>query len=216
MKKLNKKVSISAVVLLCALCVAVGGCAATVVQNIQAELRPDFTVVIDGTERTFKNVNGEVVDPILYNGSTYLPIRAIGEIMGKKVTWYEDQKRIELTDESSTVTDADQIVTDTTTPAPQNNGASSAQQNTAPQGQNNGNNQGSVPATAGITVERAKEIALERAGLAASDVTFTEARRDYDDRVEVYDIEFRRGRTEYSAEIRVSDGAIVSWEVDND
>ncbi len=199
MKKLNNKISITAAALLCVLCVAVGGCAATIVQNIQAELRPDFTIVIDGTEQTFKNVNGEVVDPILYNGSTYLPIRAIGEIMGKEVTWYEDQKRVELSDKKTTVTDADNIVTGTSPtakPAPQNN--QNTQQN------------------ADITLDKAKEIALQKAGLNAADVKFTEAKKDFDDGREVYDIEFRMGRTEYSAEVLASDGTIVSWEVDND
>ena len=203
MKKLNRKISVSAAALLCVLCVAVGGCAATVIQTIQAELRPDFTIVIDGTERTFKNVNGEVVDPILYNGSTYLPIRAIGEIMGKEVTWYEDQKRVELSDKKSTVTDADKIVTDGSAPTakPQNPAAQTQQ---------------TAPVSGEITLDRAKEIALQKAGLTAADVTFTEAKRDRDDGRDVYDIEFRRGRTEYSVEISVSDGAIISWEVDND
>ncbi len=197
MKIRNKKISISIAALLCVLCMTVGGCAATVVQTIQAELRPDFTVVIDGTERTFKNVNGEVVDPILYNGSTYLPIRAIGEIMGKEVTWYEDRKRIELNDKKSTVTDADNIVTGQNVPSAQPN-------------------QQAAPQSGEITLDRAKEIALEKAGLTAADVTFTEAKRDRDNGREVFDIEFRQGRTEYSAEISVSDGTIISWEVDRD
>ncbi len=203
MKKLNKKISITAAALLCVLCVAVGGCAATIVQNIQAELRPDFKIVIDGTERTFKNVNGEVVDPILYNGSTYLPIRAIGEIMGKEVTWYEDQKRVELSDKKTTVTDADNIVTGTSPTA-------------EPNRRNDQNAQQGAQTAAGITVDKAKEIALQKAGLNAADVRFTEAKKDFDDGREVYDIEFRAGRTEYSAEILASDGTIVSWEVDND
>ena len=200
MKKFNKKISVSAVALLCVLCAAVGGCAATVIQTVQAELRPDFTIVIDGTERTFKNVQGEVVDLILYNGSTYLPIRAIGEIMGKDVTWYEDRKRVELSDKKTTVTDADRIVPDGNAPTAQPQ--TPAQQ--------------TAPAYDGITVERAKEIALEKAGLTAADVTFTEAKRDRENGKEVYDIEFRCGRTEYSAEILASDGTIISWEVDND
>ena len=88
----------------------------TVYENIKAQLRPDFVVEIDGEEKEFKNANGERVYPVLYDGTTYLPIRAIGEIMGKTVYWYENEKRIELKDEKedvkTTVTDADVIVTD--------------------------------------------------------------------------------------------------------
>ena len=67
-----------------------------------------------------------------------------------------------------------------------------------------------------IGLERAKEIALDKAGLAASDVTFTEASYEVDDGLRVYEIEFRQGMVEYSAKIGASDGAILSWEIDRD
>lgn len=50
---------------------------------MQSEIRPDFTVKIDGEMRTFKNANGEVVYPMLYKRTIYLPMRAIGELYGK-------------------------------------------------------------------------------------------------------------------------------------
>ena len=45
---------------------------------------------------------------------------------------------------------------------------------------------------------------------------FKEASLDYDDGRKVYEIEFRKDRTEYSAEILATDGTIVSWDVDYD
>jgi len=44
-------------------------------------------LVIDGEEITPKDVNGNVVEPFIYNGTTYLPVRAIGEAFGKDVHW---------------------------------------------------------------------------------------------------------------------------------
>ena len=61
-----------------------------------ARLRPDITIVIDGSERTFYNVSGQQVHPISYNDTTYLPLRAIGELMGKVVTWNKDTKTASL------------------------------------------------------------------------------------------------------------------------
>lgn len=65
-------------------------------EKISVTISPDITVYIDGVLQTFKDVNGQVVYPISYNGTTYLPIRAIAGIMGKKVIWDQESQRIFL------------------------------------------------------------------------------------------------------------------------
>ncbi len=44
-------------------------------------------LVIDGEEITPKDANGNIVEPFIYNGTTYLPVRAIGEAFNKDVHW---------------------------------------------------------------------------------------------------------------------------------
>lgn len=213
MKK--RMMAVSTACILCAVSAVVGACAAPAIKQITqitAELRPDFTIVIDGQERVFKNVNGEVVDPVLYNGTTYLPVRAIGELMGKTVYWYEDQKKIELKDEGSTVTDADVIVP---------NGSNS---NTAPSANANPNananaNSGDVK----ITEDQARAIALQRAGLTdGSNVKFERIHLDRENGRLVYDVEFYTLNAsgwrdmEYSAEIDANTGDILEWDAERD
>ena len=185
---MKKKVTVLTVAVLCAASMAVGAASSGLIEKVTSELRPDFKIVIDGQERTFKDVNGNVVYPMLYEGTTYLPVRAIGEIMGKTVYWYEDDKKIELKDEKTTVTDADVIVPSSPTAKPSNGE---------------------------ITEEEAKNIALEKAGLKASEVKFTRVKLEMDDGVRVYDVDFTKDNVEYNADVRVSDGVIVSWDVDD-
>ncbi len=211
MKK--RMMAVSTACILCAVSAVVGACAAPAIKQITqitAELRPDFTIVIDGQERVFKNVNGEVVDPVLYNGTTYLPVRAIGELMGKTVYWYEDQKKIELKDEGSTVTDADVIVP---------NGSNS---NTAPSANANPNanaNSGDVK----ITEDQARAIALQRAGLAdGSNVKFEKIHLDRENGRLIYDVEFYTLNAsgwrdmEYSAEIDANTGDVLEWDAERE
>lgn len=73
-----------------------GGNAAHAVSTVAAELRPDLTIIIDGSQRTFYNASGQEVHPILYSGTTYLPVRAIGELMGKNVDWNQTSKTVTL------------------------------------------------------------------------------------------------------------------------
>ncbi|MBR5479492.1 MAG: hypothetical protein IKU84_04885 [Clostridia bacterium] len=47
----------------------------------------NIKLVIDGEEITPKDVNGNIVEPFIYNGTTYLPVRAIGEAFDKDVHW---------------------------------------------------------------------------------------------------------------------------------
>lgn len=71
----------------------------------------------------------------------------------------------------------------------------------------NGSN---VVATAEITRDKAKNIALDDAGLAITDVTFTKEKLDVDDGISVYDIDFYADNMEYEYEINAVTGAVHS------
>lgn len=49
--------------------------------------RWDFVIEIDGVIKEFKTPSGSRMNPIVYNGSTYLSLRAIGEIMDTDIAW---------------------------------------------------------------------------------------------------------------------------------
>ncbi len=75
---------------------------------------------------------------------------------------------------------------------------------------------GEVDKSKFIGEEKAKSIALEKAGISADNVTFDKVKLDRDDGVWQYEVEFRKDRTEYDADIKADDGSILSWDVDND
>lgn len=47
----------------------------------------DIKICIDGQYITPKDANGNVVEPFILNGTTYLPIRAVGSALGKAVDY---------------------------------------------------------------------------------------------------------------------------------
>lgn len=60
--------------------------AATGTQNISVAYR-NINLYVDGSLITPKDANGNVVEPFIYNGTTYLPVRAVGEALNKPVDW---------------------------------------------------------------------------------------------------------------------------------
>ena len=62
-----------------------------------------------------------------------------------------------------------------------------------------------------LTVEQAKQAALDFAGVKASEATFTKAHRDWDNGREVYEIEFYANNTEYDMDVDVNTGRIMSF-----
>ena len=65
-----------------------------------------------------------------------------------------------------------------------------------------------------ITKAKAKEIALAHAGVSASKATFVEVKLDREDGVQVYEVEFYSGSTEYDYEINAKTGEILSFDKD--
>ncbi len=72
------------------------------------------------------------------------------------------------------------------------------------------------PVTKEITKDDAVAIALEHAGLIASEVKRLKVEKDYEKGTLVYEIEFEKGAWEYEFEIRVSDGKILEWDKEID
>ena len=66
-----------------------------------------------------------------------------------------------------------------------------------------------------LTVEQAKQAALDYAGVKAEEATFTKAYRDWDDGREVYEIEFYVGTTEYDMDVDVLTGKVTDFSVDH-
>lgn len=74
-----------------------GGAAATVQQQITATLRPDVSVTVDGKKQSLTSQDGSEVYAITYNGTTYLPVRAVSEALGKDVDWNQKTQTVVLT-----------------------------------------------------------------------------------------------------------------------
>ena len=56
-------------------------------QNVPVQVCPDISVVLDGSKKLFKSASGDIVYPLIQDGISYLPIRAVGELTGMQVSW---------------------------------------------------------------------------------------------------------------------------------
>ena len=63
----------------------------------------------------------------------------------------------------------------------------------------------------GLTLDQAKQAALDFAGVRANDATFTKAYQDWDDGRLVYEIEFYANGTEYDMNVDVNTGRITDF-----
>jgi len=56
----------------------------------------DVVIMYDFEVQSFLDATGRVVYPINYQGSNYLPVRAIARLMGENIEWDEGQKLISI------------------------------------------------------------------------------------------------------------------------
>jgi hypothetical protein len=63
---------------------------------ITVYLKPDVKIMYDFELQAFQDVNGKRVYPIIYGGTTYLPIRAISGLMGASIEWNSSTQTISI------------------------------------------------------------------------------------------------------------------------
>ena len=162
-------------VLIAALCVTA---TATSKRSIQVE--DGIGITLNGARFTPRDADGKQVSAFLYNGTTYVPVRAISEAMGMDVSFNSATRTVVLTTADRTASQQ---------------GASSASGNY-------------------ISADRAKQIALNDAGVKESSAVFLRANLDWDDGRMKYEVEFYSGNTEYDYDIDTVTGAILSSDRD--
>ena len=168
-------------VLLLAMCLSVSAAA-----NRTIQVEDGIKITLNGSDMTPRDVTGKVVPVFLYEGTTYVPARAISEALGLNVSFNSATRTVVLSNKSSTGTT--------------NQGTGTTSQGTT--------------SSSYITADRAKQIALADAGLSSSNVVFIRAQQDWDDGRAVYEVEFYSGNIEYDYEIDAITGAIRSADRD--
>lgn len=159
-------------------------------QAIQMQLCPEFTIAMDGAVCTFADNQGNLLCPAFYDGATYLPLMAVGQLLGKTAVWDEETRTASFVSaDGIVVVDADNFA----------------------------QKPDSVQPESGVYIgeEKAKSIALGHAGLTAGQVHFFKSRLDYDDGRWEYEIEFYTDAyQEYDYDIDAITGAILKFDQD--
>nr|WP_315023668.1 stalk domain-containing protein [uncultured Aminipila sp.] len=74
--------------------VAISASGKSVSSKVLAYVKPEFVVQLNQKMQIFKDVKGQRVYPIVYNGSTYLPVRAISALMNEDIQWDNYSKTV--------------------------------------------------------------------------------------------------------------------------
>lgn len=77
--------------------------------NITVKPDPTLKITVDGAAKTFKDSNAKVIFPFIYNGTTYLPVRAVCDMVHIPVSWDANSKTILLGKELKEVKPAAEI-----------------------------------------------------------------------------------------------------------
>jgi len=85
-KTMKKRIRTMVIAFLTAAISCITVFAATGYQSAQIYYK-NIKIIIDGEQITPKDVLGNIVDPFIMDGTTYLPVRAVSEALGMDVVW---------------------------------------------------------------------------------------------------------------------------------
>lgn len=92
-----KKDLFKGIALGCALTICIGSAIAVNAEAIRKEIYAvydNIRIIVRGKEVTPKDGNGNIVEPFVYEGTTYLPVRAISNALGEDVDWDGDTNTV--------------------------------------------------------------------------------------------------------------------------
>lgn len=100
MKKEGMKGFVSGVLVMAVLAGLVGTAAATVGKRTAELDYSNIQITLNGQKLTPTDASGNVVEPFAIDGTTYLPVRAVGNAMGLSVDWDGETRTVKLTGNS--------------------------------------------------------------------------------------------------------------------
>lgn len=87
MRKFNLKSFIMGAIVSCIVMVQLNPVLASSLTKSIDVIYNDIKIYIDDKKINPTDPNGNVVEPFIYNGTTYLPVRVVADAFGKPVTW---------------------------------------------------------------------------------------------------------------------------------
>lgn len=60
------------------------------------EVATGVDIYLDNTKLDPKDAQGNPVETMIYNGTTYLPVRAVSEALGNEIAWDDENKRVDI------------------------------------------------------------------------------------------------------------------------
>ena len=70
----------------------------------------DIKISLNGKIIEPKDANGNKIEPFIIEGTTYMPVRAVGDALGLNVEWEATSKTVLLTDSSKSVSTTGKVV----------------------------------------------------------------------------------------------------------
>lgn len=91
-----RKIAVLVAVMMLVMSFSSTGFASWLDQTVKASYR-NITVFVNGTLKQAKTATGTVVEPFIVNGTTYVPLRGIAEMLGYQVNFNPATYRIDIT-----------------------------------------------------------------------------------------------------------------------
>jgi hypothetical protein len=93
--KRNRRIAMVVAVLMLTIAFSTTGFAAWMGKTIDVSYR-NISIWVNGEMKQARDANGVVVEPFIYNGTTYVPIRGISQMLGYDVSFDQTNYRIDI------------------------------------------------------------------------------------------------------------------------